>query len=224
MSSSKTFAIARNTSSVPDAVSLADTEAEAGDNGLPRPVMKLDIFNKMLLESVGVGLALLDPDTHEVLFANRRFIDWLPGMAGVGQSLDEAFPEIDYTAFGEKIDAGETYSCEVTIKVKRRSVTLALQITNHSHDDKKVLILECQNISKIKELEYMIESYSTMVEKQNRTLQREKERVEKLLLNIMPKTVYEELKTLWRDDTAEVRSRIHIDARLRRLYRYGDLA
>ncbi len=92
MSSSKTFAIARNTSSVPDAVSLADTEAEAGDNGLPRPVMKLDIFNKMLLESVGVGLALLDPDTHEVLFANRRFIDWLPGMAGVGQSLDEAFP------------------------------------------------------------------------------------------------------------------------------------
>ena len=79
--------------------------------------------------------------------------------------------------------------------MKRRSVTLALQITNHSHDDKKVLILECQNISKIKELEYMIESYSTMVEKQNRTLQREKERVEKLLLNIMPKTVYEELKT-----------------------------
>jgi adenylate cyclase len=41
----------------------------------------------------------------------------------------------------------------------------------------------------------MIESYSKMVEKQNRTLQREKERVEKLLLNIMPKTVYEELKT-----------------------------
>ena len=79
--------------------------------------------------------------------------------------------------------------------MKRRSVTLALQITNHSHDDKKVLILECQNISKIKELEYMIESYSTMVEKQNRTLQREKERVEKLLLNIMPKTGYEELKT-----------------------------
>lgn len=41
----------------------------------------------------------------------------------------------------------------------------------------------------------MIESYSKMIEKQNRTLAREKERVEKLLLNVMPKSVYEELKT-----------------------------
>ena len=43
----------------------------------------------------------------------------------------------------------------------------------------------------------MIESYSTMVEKQNRTLQQEKERVEKLLLNIMPKTVYEVLNDIF---------------------------
>ncbi len=193
--SSKIFEIARNTSSVPEAVTLADTEGEAGDSGHSGPVMKLDIFNKMLLESVGVGLALLDQETREILFANRRFFEWLPGMAGAGQALDEAFPDIDYSALGEKIDAGKTYACEVTIKVKRRSVTLALQFTEHAHDDRNVLILECQNISKIKELEYMIESYSTMVEKQNRTLQREKERVEKLLLNIMPKTVYEELKT-----------------------------
>ncbi len=34
-----------------------------------------------------------------------------------------------------------------------------------------------------------------MIEKQNRSLQSGKERVEKLLLNIMPKQVYEELKT-----------------------------
>ena len=40
----------------------------------------------------------------------------------------------------------------------------------------------------------MIESYSKMIERQNRQLQREKERAEKLLLNIMPKTVYDELK------------------------------
>jgi class 3 adenylate cyclase len=143
---------------------------------------------------VGVGLAILDMESREVLFANRRFGDWLPGTASVGHTLDEAFPDIDYKLFAEKIDADDTYTCEATIKVKRRSVTLALQVTKHTHDDKPILILECQNISKIKELEYMIESYSSMVEKQNRTLQREKERVEKLLLNIMPKSVYEELK------------------------------
>ena len=41
----------------------------------------------------------------------------------------------------------------------------------------------------------MIASYSTMVERNTRELEREKERVEKLLLNIMPRTVYEEFKT-----------------------------
>ncbi len=149
----------------------------------------------MLLESVGVGLAILDLQSREVLFANRRFIEWLPGTTSVGQPVDEVLPDIDYKSLEGKVAEGELYVCESTIKVKRRSVSLALQFTKHTHNDKPVLILECQNISKIKELEYMIESYSTMVEKQNRTLQREKERVEKLLLNIMPKTVYEELKT-----------------------------
>ena len=42
----------------------------------------------------------------------------------------------------------------------------------------------------------MIESYSKMIERQNREVQRKKTRVEKLLLNIMPKTVYEEWKEL----------------------------
>ncbi|MDD9907581.1 MAG: hypothetical protein OXT06_28735, partial [Rhodospirillaceae bacterium] len=162
---------------------------------LAQPVMKLDRFNQMLLESVGVGIALLDVETREVLFANGRLGEWLPDLAELGQTLDTALPDIDYAALSEKIAAGETFSCETTFKVRRRSVTLALQFTRHSHEGRTVLILECQNISKIKELEYMIESYSGMVEKQNRTLQREKERVEKVLLNIMPKTVYEELKT-----------------------------
>lgn len=38
----------------------------------------------------------------------------------------------------------------------------------------------------------MIESYSKIIERQNRDLKKEKERVEKLLLNIMPQQVYEE--------------------------------
>jgi class 3 adenylate cyclase len=41
----------------------------------------------------------------------------------------------------------------------------------------------------------MIDSYASMVERNTRDLEREKERVEKLLLNIMPRSVYEEYKT-----------------------------
>src|SRR5690606_22772047 len=52
----------------------------------------------------------------------------------------------------------------------------------------------CFNISKRKEAEYMLDSYSKMSERNAKELQREKERVEKLLLNIMPRPVYEELR------------------------------
>ena len=40
----------------------------------------------------------------------------------------------------------------------------------------------------------MLDSYSRMAEKNARELTREKERVEKLLLNVMPRSVYEEMK------------------------------
>ena len=157
--------------------------------------MNMEKFSELLLESAGVGLAIIDLNSHEVLFGNRRFAEWFPGGAGVGRTLEEFFPDIDYDRLQKRISADRSYSIETEIKIKRRTVTLAVQISPHIHNNMSVLILECQNISKIKELEYMIESYSNMVEKQNRTLQREKERVEKLLLNIMPKRIYEELKT-----------------------------
>jgi class 3 adenylate cyclase len=57
-----------------------------------------------------------------------------------------------------------------------------------------LLVVECQNITRIRELESMIDSYSAMVERNTREIEREKERGERLLLNIMPKTVYEEFK------------------------------
>jgi adenylate cyclase len=55
-------------------------------------------------------------------------------------------------------------------------------------------VVECKDITKQKQSEYMLESYSTMAEKNSRDLQREKDRVERLLLNIMPKSVYEEMR------------------------------
>jgi adenylate cyclase len=157
--------------------------------------MKLEKFNEVLLESVGVGLAILRPEDREIIMGNKRFEEWFPGMVGTGKRLDEVCPELDYERLEKRLAGGRDYTAEMTIKVGRRAVTLAMQCSSHIHNEMAVLILECQNISKIKELEYMIESYSRMVEKQNRVLERDKERIEKLLLNIMPKQVYEEMKT-----------------------------
>lgn len=157
--------------------------------------MNLDKFNDMLLESVGVGLAILEPETLEVHFHNKRFHDWFPEVAAPPCTLSELVPEIRLERLRERVEKARPYTIEVEVPLKKRKASLSLHVTRHDRENSSVLILEAQNISKIKELEYVIESYSNMVEKQNRNLEREKEKAEKLLLNIMPRRVYEEMKT-----------------------------
>ena len=157
--------------------------------------MNLDKFNEVLLESVGVGLAILDPETLEVHFHNKRFGEWFSEVKERSCTLPELVPDLDVGRLRERMENERPHTADTEVAVKRRKISLGLHISRHDRDESSVLIVEAQNISKIKELEYMIESYSKMVEKQNRTVEREKERAEKLLLNIMPRKVYEEMKT-----------------------------
>lgn len=154
-------------------------------------MMDLARFNALLLESVGVGLAVLEPDTLTVRFANRRFQEWFGEVTG--RPLAELIPGIDDDARGRLGGAGSV-TLQHEVKPGRRAIALGLQLSRAQQGETAVVIVEAQNVSKLRELEYMVESYAQMVEKQNRTLRREKERAEKLLLNIMPRTVYEEIK------------------------------
>ena len=158
--------------------------------------MNMETFNRLLLDSIGVGLAVLDPESRDVLFFNPLFATWFPAVSDGKKALADIVPEIDI----EKLAANDgRYAGEIQVKIKRRTLTIAVNIAPSSGPDSdtgaSALLMECHNISKVKELEYMIESYSQLVEKNERQLRREKERAERLLLNVMPKTVFEELKS-----------------------------
>lgn len=155
--------------------------------------MNLEHFNELLLDSVGVGLAIVEPDSLEIVFHNKRFSEWF-GDVPAQASLPSVIPSVDVARLRKRLERGRPYSTETSRKAGRREVSLGIEVQPSGDTSGEFLVIECRNISKLKELEYMIESYSSMVEKQNRTLQREKERAERLLLNIMPKKVYEELK------------------------------
>jgi class 3 adenylate cyclase len=146
-------------------------------------------INQALLQSVGVGIAIVDPASLAILFLNERMSEYVPE-ARPGASLGDL---IGLPRLGD-IGPGELFQGEAAVKVRRRSVTLAVTASHHFHDGRSYVLVECQNISRIRELEAMIGSYSAMVEKNQRELRREKERAEKLLLNIMPRSVYEEMK------------------------------
>lgn len=155
--------------------------------------MNIEAINEQLLRSVGVGVALAGAETLDLRYANERFVEWFGPTEG--RRLDEALEALDRAELEAALeDAGE-YNVELHIKPKRRALVIAIKICRALSNDQPLLVVECQNITRIRELETMITTYSTMVERNTRELEREKERVERLLLNLMPKQVYEEYKT-----------------------------
>jgi class 3 adenylate cyclase len=161
---------------------------------VPAP-FKLDAFNALLLDTVGVGLIIAGFPGLEIIFRNQRAVASFPDLAGEGVRLSGSVLGFDEAAMIAQLEAGETLNAEIEVKVRRRVQSLRFTATKATFGHDTCAVIEIKNDTKVRELESMIASYSKMVEQQNRSLRKEKERAEKLLLNIMPESVYKELKT-----------------------------
>lgn len=149
---------------------------------------------KATLQSLAAGVALVDPATGAVLFENANFFQWFPATDTASESIADRIPDLDLERAESRLANGRKYSFDTEIEVGGRDTPV--RITMHRIDlaDGAVTCVECADVSKEKEVQYMLDSYSNMAERNARELQREKDRVEKLLLNIMPRAVFEELK------------------------------
>jgi class 3 adenylate cyclase len=169
-----------------------DRLSEAATSGSPSR-LDLAAANRLMLDATGVGLAVADARTRELLVTNQRLRTWFPAADGAAATLDALLPALDMAALDARLAAGRAYEREHEIAAGRRKLAIAVRITAETGEDgRPVLLLEVSNVSKLRELEYMLESYSTMIERQNRELAAAKDRIERVLLNIMPKTVYDE--------------------------------
>ncbi len=148
-------------------------------------------ISERLLKSIGVGICLAEADTHQVVSTNPTFGTWFPG-AELGNNLDQCFENLTRDDFA-CLEEGRMV--ETTTKVKRRTLVIELRAHRAQYQGKELLVLEAQNISRLRETEAMIDSYATMADRRARDLEREKVQVEKLLLNLMPRSVYEEYMT-----------------------------
>ncbi|MET1411801.1 adenylate/guanylate cyclase domain-containing protein [Roseibium sp. HPY-6] len=152
--------------------------------------MNIDAISMRMLSNIGVGVALADPESLTIGYRNPAFAAWF----GVedGAPLDQALGSVTRTELHEKLAVEEAIRLDVAVKRKRRLLTIETVIRHAESDGRKILLVECQNISRLRETEAMIDSYARIAEKKARELELEKNRVEKLLLNVMPRSVYEE--------------------------------
>ena len=149
---------------------------------------------RQLTQSLGVGVALVELEGWEVVFENANFFKWFPPESDADDPLTARLIGFKEDRAVSRIQKGRTYSYETETETGGRSAPISVEIRPLSDESSDLIVIECRDISKQKQVEYMLESYSKISEKNARELEREKERAEKLLLNIMPKSVYEEMK------------------------------
>ncbi len=158
--------------------------------------MSDSVSHKQVLQTLNMGVAIADAGDWSIVFENAKFFEWFPATGEVEDSLGDRLPELDRERARERLGRGRPYSYETEVRAGARTFSLVVELRQETLDDRAMLLVQCHNASKQKEAEYMLDSYSRMAEKNARELQKEKERVEKLLLNIMPRSVYEEMKDL----------------------------
>jgi class 3 adenylate cyclase len=147
-----------------------------------------------VLQTLGLGVALAEPEGWAVLFENAKFFRWFEPPEEPDAPLDRRLPGLDIAKARLRLEAGKPFVFETEVRKGPRTISLAVELRPENFDGRDYLVVEARDVSKQREAEHMLDSYARMVEKNTRELQKEKERVEKLLLNIMPRSVYEELK------------------------------
>ncbi|MAZ04641.1 MAG: adenylate cyclase [Sneathiella sp.] len=156
--------------------------------------MSIEAINEQLLRAIGVGVAVLGAEDRRFVFRNETFHEWFDEETPQSD-LGGLFPDLDIADLMTRLQESGRLTIEIKRKARRREKIYAADFTLSEGNGGGMIILVCQNISRIRELESMIDSYSQMVERNTREIKREKEQVEKLLLNMMPRSVYEEFKT-----------------------------
>ena len=157
---------------------------------------KMDALVLKVVESLSIGMAIADPESWDVLEENVRFFEWFPPLdaSETNPPLNRRLPELDEEKVARRLEAGRPLKYETEIRLGAKNLSIEVRIRLVEADGQQIILAEAQDMSGKRQAEYLLESYSELSERKTRELEREKDRVERLLLNIMPKAVYEELR------------------------------
>lgn len=143
-----------------------------------------------MLRSLTTGVALADRQSWSVLFANEAFSRWFP--AGPGEdTLTTRLPELDAGLACRRLSERGRFDLTMERRVRGRPVDLEVTLVAGPGSQLQV---EARDDSKRRRAECMLDSYARMAEKTLRELEQEKARVERLLLNLMPRAVLQEMR------------------------------
>lgn len=154
-----------------------------------------DAFSfKSLALALHHGVAVVEAESLEIVFENAKFFHWFPPDGTEPETLVRRIPDLNVERAQTRIERGRSYQFETKSDAEGRDEPLRVSIDSFEELDTPGFLVQVESISKEMEVQFMLDSYSRLAEKNAHELEKEKDRVEKLLLNIMPRPVFEELK------------------------------
>jgi adenylate cyclase len=157
------------------------------------PVADAFSFKELVL-ALDHGVAVVEAESLEIVFENSKFFRWFPPDGVEPETLIRRIPDLNIDRAQTRIERGRGYQFETKSNVDGRDEPLRVSMDSFEALDTAGFLVQVQSIGKEMEVQYMLDSYSRLAEKNAHELEKEKDRVEKLLLNIMPRAVVEELK------------------------------
>ncbi len=155
----------------------------------------VDAFSfKSLALALDHGVAVVEAESLEIVFENSKFFHWFPPDGIEPETLVRRVPDLNVERAQTRIERGRGYQFETKSDADGRAEPLRVSIDSFDGLDAAGFLVQVQSISKEMEVQYMLDSYSRLAEKNAHELEKEKDRVEKLLLNIMPRAAAEDLK------------------------------
>lgn len=139
-------------------------------------------------------LAVLEPGSFVIRLENARFFQLFASSGKDEETLSDRVAGFDAVLAAKRLETRRAYAQSLDVKSGARTLHLEMKLRLEEAGGPGFVLAEFTDISKQRQAEYMLDSYSAMAEKNARELKREKERVEKLLLNVMPRQIYEELR------------------------------
>ncbi len=143
---------------------------------------------RSLADAMATGVAVASGESWTVIYANPAFARWFPP---VGEGLAGRLDGIDEALARRRLGERGLFVFEIERRLGARTVSLEVRL--HGQPDGTVLV-EARDESKRRQAECMLDSYSQLAEKSMRALEQEKARVERLLLNVMPRAVLQEMR------------------------------
>jgi adenylate cyclase len=145
-----------------------------------------------LLEWIDVPVMVISGNPWVVSFANRSAKEWIS--VKVGDPLSSSLKDLNQERLISKLQRGREAIHEQKTDT---APSFRAQFIFKNLSDGTVMV-EGRNVSALDEAEAMISSYSQLIEKHKKEIELEKANVEKLLLNILPRKIMEDLRQFGR--------------------------